>query len=208
MPKHTALYDALGLAPYATPDEIKAAFTDRARRLHPDRGGGTDEFHAIRLAFDVLSDPFRRVRYDMTGDTSDQAGEAAKVEQAKMEALGQLVGNVLLGTDHDLVGKDPRHVWIGAIEAQREEIQKALAECRRRMDRAETVLDRLSERTDETSWLEHGIRRSIAELRVAVAENMKGLAIIDWLQQQIEAHEYRVDPPPTGFGFRGSATFA
>ena len=47
-------YDVLGVAPYATDDEVRRAFRRFAQRNHPDRGGdpvrfqqGVDAYHRI-----------------------------------------------------------------------------------------------------------------------------------------------------------------
>ena len=37
--------------PGATADEVKAAWRDMARRLHPDAGGSAEEFHAAHEAY-------------------------------------------------------------------------------------------------------------------------------------------------------------
>jgi hypothetical protein len=62
------LYGILGLAAGATRREIKSAFRRLALRHHPDRNRNSDEaaarFRVVRNAYDVLSDPARRVEYD------------------------------------------------------------------------------------------------------------------------------------------------
>lgn len=61
-------YDALGVAPSATADEIGRAFRALAKRHHPDRPGVTDDdverFKECTAAYEVLSDPRRRRDYD------------------------------------------------------------------------------------------------------------------------------------------------
>ena len=43
--------------PYtADADDVRRAFRRRARETHPDRGGSTDAFHEIRVAYAALSD--------------------------------------------------------------------------------------------------------------------------------------------------------
>lgn len=42
----------LGLAPTASPDEIKSAYRAAARRLHPDVGGDEQAFQELTAAFD------------------------------------------------------------------------------------------------------------------------------------------------------------
>jgi len=42
----------LGLAPPYTAEDVKAAYRDQAKRVHPDHGGSAQEFHALQEAFD------------------------------------------------------------------------------------------------------------------------------------------------------------
>jgi len=60
-------YLTLGLARSATADGIKAAYRQRVRLTHPDRGGDPAEFIAVVKAFGLLSDPEARRLYDEAG---------------------------------------------------------------------------------------------------------------------------------------------
>ena len=61
------LYEKLDLAPDATQQEIKDAYRDMAKEVHPDKGGDTEAFKDISKAYTVLSDTRKRKRYDETG---------------------------------------------------------------------------------------------------------------------------------------------
>lgn len=60
-----SLYDDLGLAAHASPKDIRAAYHRLARQHHPDRGAADDEaFKRVSHAYETLSDPAQRARYD------------------------------------------------------------------------------------------------------------------------------------------------
>ena len=70
-------YDVLGVSRDATPEEIKKAYRRLARQLHPDVNPGeeaSERFKLVTHAYDVLSDPDQRARYDMGGDSAFGGG--------------------------------------------------------------------------------------------------------------------------------------
>lgn len=63
----TDYYETLGVSHTAEPAEITRAYRGLARDLHPDTNpdpAATDRFKELTAAYDVLSDPRRRVAYD------------------------------------------------------------------------------------------------------------------------------------------------
>jgi curved DNA-binding protein len=65
------LYEILGVSREATPDEIQRAYRKLARTYHPDVNkdpGAEERFKEVSGAYDVLSDPTKRERYNAFGE--------------------------------------------------------------------------------------------------------------------------------------------
>jgi molecular chaperone DnaJ len=70
-----SLYEALGVSKNADQDEIKKAYRKLVREVHPDRNPGNEErFKEVQSAYDVLSDPEKRKRYDAVGSANGRFG--------------------------------------------------------------------------------------------------------------------------------------
>src|SRR4030042_7516 len=68
-------YQTLGVARNASEGEIKKAYRKLAMKYHPDRNRGNkqaeEKFKEINEAYEVLSDPQKRARYDQLGSAGD-----------------------------------------------------------------------------------------------------------------------------------------
>ncbi len=73
-------YETLGVSKTATADEIKSAFRKLARKHHPDvakakeKAAAEEKFKTINEAYEVLSDPEKRAKYDQLGANWNQPG--------------------------------------------------------------------------------------------------------------------------------------
>ncbi len=75
-------YSVLGVNRTASADEIKKSFRRLARKYHPDMNPGNQQaearFKEVNEAYEVLSDPDKRQKYDQFGQYWKQAGTGSR----------------------------------------------------------------------------------------------------------------------------------
>jgi DnaJ-class molecular chaperone len=71
-------YDILGVSKGAPADEIKKAYRKQAIKFHPDKNpddkSAEDKFKEAAEAYEVLSNPEKKQRYDQFGHAGSQSG--------------------------------------------------------------------------------------------------------------------------------------
>src|SRR2546425_11624679 len=76
------LYEILGVSRAASDEDIRRAFRRLARQYHPDvnnENGAEIRFKEINAAYEILSDPDKRQRYDAFGLAGVDGGDAGGV---------------------------------------------------------------------------------------------------------------------------------
>ena len=67
-------YEVLGLSKGASEDEIKKAYRKLAKQYHPDMNPGDKvaeaKFKEVNEAYDILSDPDKKAKYDQYGHSA------------------------------------------------------------------------------------------------------------------------------------------
>jgi len=113
----TSFYDIIGVKPNATPADIKKNYYKAALKLHPDKNQNDPEaskkFQQLAQAYQVLSDPKLRERYDNIG--AEAMGDQAmpNIDPALFfsmlfgaEQFEKYIGKLYLAMQTDHIAKD------------------------------------------------------------------------------------------------------
>ncbi|CAO3595096.1 unnamed protein product [Absidia cylindrospora] len=165
-PVSTEYYDLLGIPVSATQDDIKKAYRKKAIRFHPDKNPNDptaeDKFKKISEAYQILSDPQLRKRYNEFGEENGVKpdGGFADPEEFFKQSFGgdrfvDIIGEISIGRDmRDALetqetegsGGSGEDDTMTAEEKAEKEAQKAKSEQERaevRTKRVDTLAEKL-----------------------------------------------------------------
>ncbi|HEX7967915.1 MAG TPA: J domain-containing protein [Stellaceae bacterium] len=135
-------YAVLGLSREASEDDIKKAYRRLAKKLHPDLSPGNraaeQQFKEVTAAYDLLSDPAKRARFDR-GEIDAGGGERGAGFRAQgARAYRRATGNNFSFDEiiAELLGRGRR----GAGPHAEERVAEAMAAQKLRLDFVEAAL--------------------------------------------------------------------
>ena len=126
------LYEILGISRNASDNDIKKAYRKLALKYHPDRQGdktdkekkeAEDKFKEVSWAYDILSNPEKKQRYDQFGITDDQQGMGANFDPTDifkhfMGGFGGMFGDDDDGIFGNIFGRGRRQQNRGPQQGQ------------------------------------------------------------------------------------------
>jgi curved DNA-binding protein CbpA len=192
------LYEELEVERDATPAQIKSAYRKLVKKHHPDKGGDAEKFNRVQLAFDVLSNPARRTRYDRTGRTD----EIKVTPQAVQSMISQTVVAIVNAQRPDGSTDDP--TWdnikqrvLTTIRDGRRGLHISLSGVNKRITRLDKLAKRFKSKTKEDpvgdafAELRESLIREKHQLDDAVEMNLA-------LEKIFMSYDYEVGPGSEG----------
>jgi len=195
------LYAILGIPRTATAARIKSAFRKLAKKFHPDRNPGDAQAEAkykeIVLAYEILSDPARRARYDQAGDVTKQVnGRESQAIGVLLQAWGAAFQQAMERGDPkmvDLIAEAKK--LIVAFQKNREPEVKKLNKIREALC---DTLTRLTVKDGKANILLESVQGGIAEVEAGLAQIAEKTAVEKLALEMLDDYSFRCEKPMNG----------
>lgn len=194
------IYELLGVPGDASEKQIKAAYRALAKKLHPDVGGDPEHFMRVTRAYEVLSDPERRKRYDETGKIDGGA-----IDNDHVEVLGLI--NAMMEQLATQVTSDK--IYVDLVARMRENLDERVAAVKRDIETMAYDVQRLgklakrfkSTKADNVlrGMIENRVRQTIERQTSA----QRQLDLTAKARALLDDYSFDVDAQPQSAGFGG-----
>lgn len=202
-------YAELGVPRDATQEQIKAAHRRKVKTLHPDAGGGHEEFQRVQAAYDTLKDPKAREHYDRTGEGQKATGPDEALMHLATIFQGLIVELLSEGLDSE--SSDIGDMAKGAMDKKLAEVTAEREGKERALKRAETLAKRWKRKRKAKGFdfigdtLRRGqrdIQEQIAKLKQAEEVWKRARKILDQYNYDFDENKGWPDPAtaPSWFG--------
>jgi curved DNA-binding protein CbpA len=188
-------YDTLGVPKTASRDDIKRAYRRKSKAAHPDRGGDHREMVAVNRAYDTLSDPDKRSRYDQTGE--DGAPGKSRDDMARDAVMQVFAAMVEQASDYDNVVDMVERM----LKANLDKIKGDIATSAKRVTKLERSAKRLKcKGGDERNFLGLLLADQIAKGKVGIENAKMGVAVMERAREMLSDFTWKTDdrPGPAG----------
>lgn len=208
-------YEVMGLGHDADVVDIQSAYRNRAKVLHPDKPNGSEElFRELQQAYDILSNPRRRERYDQTGSINDSKATPDRVRKfIKLTMNAVIKARTNSGQTDDPTAENICAKIMGSMRNARRQLDNRIIGVQKELKRCEELTARFELNQGDQEdivriILEEEKKLVICELEEcedAKAINIEALAIFGKYSYKVgPGKEGQFNPGPTtqrtGFG--------
>lgn len=180
-------YEILGVTKTATLEEITIRYKSLAQKHHPDKGGDEETFKLIKQAYEILSDPDRRLRYDSTGETREP-------QPILQEALDQIC-RIFLGLVPNVTPEHDNIIVKLKIEVRniRSLVARDIKNATDYIIKIQKIIKRIKRKKEGENIIKSFAETQLLQVQKDLALFQHRLQVVDLMLKLIEDYEYGTD---------------
>lgn len=188
-------YKILGIKKDADGKAIKAAYRRQSAVHHPDKAGGdTEKFQQVKLAYDVLSDPGRKARYDSTGRVDEVRATSEKIKAFIEVTLRSVVeASRPDGSSEDPVFDNIRDKMLMSLVGARVEVKNNIFKTQRKIERAQRLAERFKT-AESFDPVGDSLKKEKDRLQQELHTHQDALELSIEVEKVMKTYSYEVGP--------------
>jgi curved DNA-binding protein CbpA len=182
------LYDVLGVATDASDADIKRAYKQRVKEVHPDKEGGSQAaFHEVAQAFRVLMDPDLRALWDAKG--SLDADDFQEAESQYLKIFAETFSSAVIDCQEYLDEVDIMRDMRTSLDQALVDMHETVEKTKRILRGLNNLRARMTVRKGRPNVLDVVLEKQIQGRVAELAHNTKAARILELCV--IESANYR-----------------
>lgn len=182
------LDETLGVATDATQEEIKKAYREKAKDLHPDKNGGDDKgFVALNHANEVLSDKGRRKTYDETGIDGHPSEE---------QQVSSIIANFSMAFLAATPATRTKSLTDFVKSKIREDMDRATGNrenIRLDIEATQHAIERIKRSSEGDNLIKNVLETRIEQARAIIPQHERIQSLMKKAMEEVEKYTYLVD---------------
>lgn len=185
------LYEILGVKKGVTQKQLKKAYYTKSMVHHPDKGGDPEMFKQLVIAYNILSDPEKKKRYD-DGEPADSIARATMTFD--QEVITSLCGMfVQVVANGDVKRRDLVNVMKSMLENAIVDLGNNLKAHNSVVEKFETAIKRIKTKA-ETNPFVAACQAQISTCNVTISKIQHQIDIGNGGIKFLKAFSYEFDP--------------
>lgn len=191
--KTKSLYEILGVSRDASKQEIRSAYLLKARQLHPDRPGGSNEaFQELQHAYGVLADEVARRAYDQRGADVGMSDDE-RLEQKAHQMMNGFMAMVLQDPDLDPENSDVLSLMLASVRRKLRDGEQKMSAIRSSRYKAGRVYKRMKPKQIGRNIAREAILAQIQSFSGLIERGDQELMALRLMLKMLEANTYDRD---------------
>lgn len=177
-------YEILGLDSNTSIEDIKLKYRQLASENHPDKGGDTEKFKLISLAYQILIDPIKRKTYDQNGVFFADSSVLQEVKD-HLQRIFQNQINVHDPNHHDLILSMKNEV-----NTSKSHIIASLEQTKLNIQKFEKIKNKLKMKQKSENILLELLENRINDSYVDIKGLTRRLQVYDYMVSILDNYHY------------------
>jgi len=182
-------YDILGVKRGADDKELKDAMREKAKDLHPDKNPDSkDEFQQMMAAYDLLTSPSRRKRYDKTGQWDKQKSFESRFAEIIQQVFIKIAEDV-----EDAKKVNPVLLFKDHVRGVYSQGLSSMGKLEVKIEKLNEVRKRISYDGDEENLIIKTLDLQLRQYDISLADFNEELELVKKIQEVLEYYDYDIE---------------